>query len=171
MRITIFGAGYVGISTAACLAQTNEVNLVDIDTQRVESIRQGDPVIHEEGLTELLREGLSSERIKIIHLSEKISPAEVIFIAVGTPSDSDGYIDLQYVRDVVKTIDKRKIELCNPDYCVIAIRSTVVPGTTRNYLGHLENPGKLDIAFIPTINEWNGTKNLQLTLKALRPGS
>ncbi|MFX0205811.1 MAG: UDP-glucose 6-dehydrogenase, partial [Candidatus Hodarchaeota archaeon] len=130
MHLTIFGAGYVGLSTAVCFAKRYQVSLVDIDYNKVMAIKNNEPVIYETGLDALLEEGLRSGRLKIYHILDRIPQADIIFITVGTPSDHDGYINLQYVRDIVKTIKQLKSELLNPKYSLIVIRSTVIPGTT-----------------------------------------
>ncbi|NHJ25030.1 MAG: UDP-glucose/GDP-mannose dehydrogenase family protein [Candidatus Lokiarchaeota archaeon] len=149
MKITIFGAGYVGLSTAVCFATKYDVSLVDVDHEKISAIKAGKSLIYEAQLDELLEKGLSSGNLRIFNIEENIPPSEIIFIAVGTPSDQDGYINLQFVRNVVKTIQKRQKEILNPNYSLIAIRSTVIPGTTRRYLQHLEKRGNIGIAFSP----------------------
>jgi UDPglucose 6-dehydrogenase len=149
MKIAIFGAGYVGLSTAVCLATKHCVTLIDIDDKKVKAIKNGKPLIYEPGLDTMLEDVTASGRLKVSNTLEKFPQVSIVFIAVGTPSDSDGYINLLYVRDVIKTISQRKSELLNPTYSLIVIRSTVIPGTTTRMLKHLNSEEKIGIAFSP----------------------
>ncbi len=131
MNVSIFGMGYVGIVTAGCFARDG-INVigVDINPDKVDNINKGVPPIIEKGLKELIEEGLNSGRIiATTDFKEAIDKTELSLISVGTPSRSDGALDLQYVERVVKNIaeavGKKKKEHA------IIIRSTIFPGTTR----------------------------------------
>jgi len=127
VKISVIGAGYVGLVTAACLAKLgNDVVLIDIDEDKLEAIHNNrvSPT-YEEGLNELL----SQVHIQVSTDYEKISPSDIIFICVGTPSDKSGSIFLEHITEATTQIAealKRKL-----DYCVVAVKSTVAPGTTE----------------------------------------
>jgi UDPglucose 6-dehydrogenase len=126
MKVTIYGSGYVGLVTGACLAQVgNHVLCVDIDEAKTEGLRRGRIPIYEPGLEELVLENMAAGR-----LSFSSDPAEGAhhglfqFIAVGTPPDEDGSADLQHVLAVARSIgqhmDAEKI---------VVDKSTVPVGT------------------------------------------
>src|SRR5215831_749920 len=98
MRATVVGTGYVGTVTGACLAYLgHRVTCIDTDQTRIDRLRQGDPVIYEPGLRELLvlasqKGGLDFET----NLSAPVRESDVVFIAVGTPSLPSGESNLTY---------------------------------------------------------------------------
>ena len=126
MRVAVFGAGYVGLVTAACFAEMgNQVDCVDVDADRVARLNRGEVPIHEPGLAPLLERGLAQGRIRFIDQpAQAVAGAEAIFIAVGTPPAEDGSADLSHVLAVARTIgsllDAR---------CVVVDKSTVPVGT------------------------------------------
>jgi len=126
MRISVIGSGYVGLITGVCLAKLgNKVTLVDIDKEKVEAVNNRISPICEEGLREILRE----VSIEASTEYQRIMGSELIFICVGTPSNEDGAISLEYVAKAAEQIAetlKRK-----EGYCVICVKSTVTPGTTE----------------------------------------
>ena len=126
MRITIFGTGYVGLVAGTCLADLgNDVTCVDIDNQKIQKLKKGSVPLFEPGLPELLTRNVREQRL--FFTTDAVSAlleAEVIFIAVGTPSAEDGSVDLQYVDAVAETIGKHLSH-----YAVIANKSTVPVGT------------------------------------------
>ena len=126
MKITIAGAGYVGLAAGACYAATgNHVTMADIDPDRVAMLRRGECPIYEPGLAELLQENIRAERIEFTSdLASACKGADVIGIAVGTPAKPDGTPDLQYVMAVAEAIGK-SID----SYCVVVTKSTVPVGT------------------------------------------
>ena len=97
MKISIVGCGYVGCVTGVCFSDMGyEVILVDVDPIKVESINKGRPPIYEPGLEDLIRK--NRERIcATMNLKDAVYDTEITFIAVGTPSNGDGSIDLTYV--------------------------------------------------------------------------
>jgi len=109
MKVSIFGSGYVGLVTGICFAeQGNEVICIDIDKNKIETLRSGIIPIYEPGLAELLANNMESNRIHFSDsIEEGVAFSDVIFIAVGTPSDEDGSADLQYVLSVAKSIGER----------------------------------------------------------------
>ena len=153
MKVTIYGAGYVGLVTAICLAEVgHEVCCLDVDKQRVSCLKRGELPIYEEGLMELLHRNQSSGRIRFIE--DPIVAVEhglIQMIAVGTPSLSNGSADLQYVENVAHTIANHLSE-----YRLIVNKSTVPVGTAdrvRSIISRrLENCGQLiefDVASNP----------------------
>ncbi|MEQ1440409.1 UDP-glucose/GDP-mannose dehydrogenase family protein [Fontimonas sp. SYSU GA230001] len=128
MKVTVFGSGYVGLVTAACLADSgNHVVCVDIDAGRVAMLRSGHCPFYEPGVDELLTRNLRAGRIRFTtDAAEGVASGEILFIAVGTPPQEDGSADLQYVLQVARTIGTHMRE-----YRVICTKSTVPVGTAR----------------------------------------
>ena len=129
MQVTIIGSGYVGLVAGACFAQMgNEVICLDVDSKKIESLKQGKIPIYEPGLEEMVRE---NARLKTLRFStdkkEAISNAEVIFIAVGTPMGEDGSADLSFVKAVAQDIGSH----IERKYVVVVDKSTVPVGTAR----------------------------------------
>ncbi len=126
MRITIFGTGYVGLVTGACLAEMgNHVVCVDIDATKVERLKGGDIPIYEPGLESIVRRNHDGGRLDFTtEAAPAIAHGEVIFIAVGTPPDEDGSADLQYVLAVGRSIGRYLDR-----YAVVVNKSTVPVGT------------------------------------------
>lgn len=126
MNITVFGSGYVGLVTAACLAQVgNDVVCMDVDAGKIAKLQQGIIPIFEHGLEEMVKENQAMERLRFTtDVKEAVAHGLFQFIAVGTPPDEDGSADLQYVLAVAKTIAENM-----DDYRVIINKSTVPVGT------------------------------------------
>jgi UDPglucose 6-dehydrogenase len=126
MRLSVFGAGYVGLVTAACFAEMgNHVACVDVDADRVARLNRGEVPIHEPGLAPLLERGLARKRIRFgTDAADALAGAEVVFIAVGTPPSEDGSADLSHVLAVARTIGSLMSARC-----VVVDKSTVPVGT------------------------------------------
>ena len=126
MKITIFGSGYVGLVTGACLAQVgNHVLCVDIDEARIAQLQQGQVPIHEPGLSSIIAETTQAGRLRFTSdAALGVGYSRLQMIAVGTPPDEDGSADLQHVLAVARTIAE-----CMSDYRVIITKSTVPVGT------------------------------------------
>lgn len=143
MRLAMIGAGYVGLVSAACFADFgNEVVCIEKDPEKVKRLRDGHIPIYEPGLESIVRSNAAQGRLSFTTcLEEGIAGAEVIFIAVGTPSRrGDGHADLSYVFAAAQEI---ATELKQP--CVIVTKSTVPVGTgdkiekiMRDIAPHLE---------------------------------
>ena len=126
MRITIFGSGYVGLVTGACLADAgNHVVCVDVDAAKVERLNRGEVPIHEPGLDELIERNAAKGRLRFT-TDAVLGVEHGLFqmIAVGTPPDEDGSADLRHVIAVARTIGKHI-----SDYRVVITKSTVPVGT------------------------------------------
>lgn len=126
MRVTIYGSGYVGLVTGACLAQVgNEVLCVDVDEEKIEQLNQGQIPIYEPGLEEIIHENRRTGRIRFtLDPGEGVTHGLFQFIAVGTPPDEDGAADLSHVLAVACSIAERM-----DDYRIIVNKSTVPVGT------------------------------------------
>src|SRR6187455_1014876 len=104
MKLAIIGTGYVGLVTGTCLADSgNDVTCVDIDQAKVERLEQGQIPIYEPGLAELvIRNGANGRLRFTIDTAEAVRNAQLVFIAVGTPSSENGSADLSYVWQAVE---------------------------------------------------------------------
>jgi len=122
----IGGGGYVGLTTGACFADLgNEVVCVDIDEQKIAGLRQGKLPIYEPGLQEMVERNAKVERLRFTtSYAEGLEDAEFAFIAVDTPSGSEGEADLKYVRMAAQTIAGEMT-----DSLIIVNKSTVPIGT------------------------------------------
>lgn len=151
MRITVFGAGYVGLVTAACFAEVgNDVVVVDVDAQRIAQLRKGSCPIYEPGLPELLERGRLSGKLAFTASAEEgVAHGEYLLIAVGTPPDEDGSADLRHVLAVARSIG----EHLERGGTIVVIKSTVPVGTHREVretiAGMLSKRGRaLDFAVV-----------------------
>jgi len=129
MQITVLGAGYVGLVSAACFAEFGvRVTNVDTDPSRIERLKKGEIPIFEPGLDELVAKGGRSGNLEFtLDLAPAVAKADAVFIAVGTPTRrGDGYADLSYVYQAARDIAKNLTH-----YTVIVTKSTVPVGTGR----------------------------------------
>lgn len=126
MKITVVGTGYVGLVTAACLAeQGNFVLCVDIDSERVRSLKAGVLPIYEQGLRELFERNIEAERLDFTDdIGLSVMHGDIQFIAVGTPQGEDGAADLHYVLTAAANIGQY---MTSPK--IIVDKSTVPVGT------------------------------------------
>src|SRR5690349_7995670 len=132
MRVTIFGSGYVGLVTGACLADAgNDVLCVDVDEKKISGLKQGIIPIHEPGLDSLIKSNVEAERLKFTtSAKEGVDHGLFQLIAVGTPPDEDGSADLKYVLAVARSIGEHMSE-----YKVVITKSTVPVGTSDKVRG------------------------------------
>src|SRR6202040_3405074 len=126
MRITIFGSGYVGLVTGACLADAgNHVVCVDVDEQKIAMLKKGEVPIHEPGLDAMVKRNIDAGRLKFTtDAKEGVDHGQFQLIAVGTPPDEDGSADLRYVLAVARSIGEHMTE-----YKIVITKSTVPVGT------------------------------------------
>lgn len=128
MRVCVVGTGYVGLVSGACLAEIgHQVVCVDVNPEKVAEINRGESPIHEDGLTEILARNVGNRLSGTTSLSEAFLNADVALICVGTPFNGTT-IDLSYVIRVAQELGA--LLRNRSGYCVIAVKSTVVPGTT-----------------------------------------
>src|SRR3989344_5627081 len=131
MRIGVFGVGYVGLVTAACLAEKgNHVIACDINKKKIERLKAGETIIHERGLDEILRNLPKNNEVPNLEFTtdagKTVKESEVLVCAVGTPFENR-FMNLEYVWSVMSNIEgnldgRRKI---------IAVKSTVPVGTNK----------------------------------------
>src|SRR5689334_4003384 len=128
MKITVVGTGYVGLVTGTCFAETgNDVTCVDIDSNKVNKLKNGEITIYEPGLEKLFIRNLKEERLHFTtNLAEGIKDAVIIFLALPTPPGEDGSADLKYILGVAGVLGK-----ILTDYKVIVDKSTVPVGTAE----------------------------------------
>jgi len=126
MNLTVVGTGYVGLVVGACFAENgNSVICVDNDARKVRGLQRGRVPIYEPGLDEVVKRNRTEKRLTFTtSLPRAIRKSEVVFIAVGTPSDEDGAADLQHVLAVA-----RELARAMDGYRVIVNKSTVPVGT------------------------------------------
>jgi UDPglucose 6-dehydrogenase len=126
MRITIFGSGYVGLVTGACLSDAgNQVVCVDIDERKIAMLKRGEIPIHEPGLDTVVKRNFAAGRLHFTtDAQEGVAHGLYQMIAVGTPPDEDGSADLRYVLAVARSIGEHMAE-----YKVVITKSTVPVGT------------------------------------------
>ena len=124
-KVTVVEVGYVGLVTAACLADIgHRVIGVDIDKDKIEALKKGVIPIYEPGLEEIVKRNYSKNLNFEIEVAKAVVQSEVIFIAVGTPSLSDGSVNLDYVKSAAESIGRSM-----NGYKVIVNKSTVPIGT------------------------------------------
>lgn len=126
MKVSIFGSGYVGLVTGACLAEVgNDVLCIDVDAGKIERLNRGEVPIHEPGLDALIQRNMATGRLRFTtDVDQAVEHGLFQFIAVGTPPDEDGSADLQYVLAVARSIGERL-----DGYRVVVNKSTVPVGT------------------------------------------
>ncbi len=128
MKITVFGSGYVGLVSGACLANLgHDVLCMDVDENKINKLKAGEIPFYEPGLKELAAENVKRNRLKFTtDAKEAVEHGIVILNCVGTPGKDDGSANLDFIFDVAKNIAKHINE-----YKVIVTKSTVPPGTNR----------------------------------------
>jgi UDPglucose 6-dehydrogenase len=126
MRVTVFGTGYVGLVTGACLADVgNHVLCVDVDADKVDRLQRGELPIYEPGLDSIVKRSVESGRLQFTTDPDAgVAHGLFQFIAVGTPPDEDGSADLKHVLAVARSIGERLT-----DYRIVVNKSTVPVGT------------------------------------------
>ena len=150
MRIAVAGTGYVGLVTGACLAHVgHNVTCVDIDENKIATMKQGISPIYEVGLEEIMRANYEAKRLDYTtDYKSAYKNADVIFIGVGTPETSDGSADLGFLATV-----SRQIAQSIENDCVVVVKSTVPVGTNDKVeqfiKDFLENDVHVEVASNP----------------------
>ena len=139
MNIAIVGTGYVGLVSGTCFAEMGaHVTCVDVDTQKIQKLKDGIMPIYEPGLEELVKRNVGFGRLSFTtDLTEVLDDVEVVFSAVGTPPDEDGSADLKYVLAVAKQFGQ-----CINKYTILVTKSTVPVGTAKKVKAAIQ--GELD---------------------------
>ncbi len=143
--ICVVGAGYVGLVTGTCFADSGaDVTFLDVDAERVTRLRRGILPIYEPGLAELFERNLRDGRVSAsTQPEEALAEARWAFIAVGTPPQPDGSTDLEAVERAVRAVGEH-----GPRGLVLAIKSTVPVGTADRAREILEEMGRSDVAVV-----------------------
>ena len=140
-HICVIGAGYVGLSTAVCFADMgHKISLVEIDLEKLTALKDGIMPINEPGMSKLWQDNAKAGRISVTNqYPEGLAGADFIFIAVGTPSATNGEPDLKWVRLAAKNISQA---VSGP--AIVVIKSTVPVGTAaivENIIAHNNKEG------------------------------
>ena len=150
MKITVFGAGYVGLVTSVCFADLgNEVLCVEKSLPKLEKLNKGISPIYEVGITEILQRNIKEGRLSFTDdIKEAVNFSDVIFICVGTPQNEKGEADLSQVEDVVKSVSQYM------DGYKLIIEKSTVPVNTHKWIENIINeslskPIEFDIASNP----------------------
>ena len=128
MNICVIGTGYVGLVTGTCLAEFG-MNIIcyDKDSSKIAMLNGGKIPFYEPGLQDLIEKNLAEGRLRFsTHIKEGVQTSLVIFVAVGTPANNDGTVDLRYVKEAGKEIAR-----CLNGYKVIVVKSTVPVGACQ----------------------------------------
>jgi UDPglucose 6-dehydrogenase len=144
MKASVIGAGYVGLTTAVCLADVgHEIICIDKNPEKVKELSKGNPIIYEENMEEKLKRVLKKGYLKFTTEYSDIVKTEITFIAVETPVRENGEMDLSSLEAAVKelgTVLKNK-----KGYHIVVVKSTVVPGVTKDLV-------------IPLLEKYSGQK-------------
>ena len=143
MKISVIGAGYVGLVTSVGFAlKSHDVITVDVSKDKVDKINDGVSPIYERDFSPVLEEVIEDNKLKAtLSIDQAIRETDITFICVGTPSTDEGSIDTLAIETVSRDISD--ILAKKDDYHIICVKSTVVPGTTDSkVLPILENSGK-----------------------------
>jgi len=144
MNISVIGAGYVGLVTAACFSKLgHNVTCVDINAEKIKGLKKGSVPIYEPGLKGLIANSLKAKRlIFTTNVKTAVNNSEVIFIAVGTPPKDTGEADLTYIENVA-----RKIAVNMPSYRLIVEKSTVPVQTGKRIEETISSYNRKRISF------------------------
>jgi len=144
MKIAIIGSGYVGLVTGACFAEVgHEVICVDNDERKIEALRNGKIPIYEPGLEQLVLRNVSAHRLQFTgSIEQGVDNSQVIFIAVPTPPQTDGSVDLTYIERVA-----REIASVLKEYRVIVDKSTVPVKTGEKVADTIRRYNKVNVEF------------------------
>ena len=137
MNIAVLGSGYVGLVTGLCLSKAgHNIRCIDINEAIVKGINKGKPKFYEKGLEDLLKSELKTNRFFALRKLDDLDIAvDMIIIAVGTPSNNNGDIDLSFIKNVSKKIAHYIKKVKN--HVSIVVKSTVLPGTTDTLIKNI----------------------------------
>ncbi|MBI2971094.1 MAG: UDP-glucose/GDP-mannose dehydrogenase family protein [Candidatus Aenigmarchaeota archaeon] len=131
MKLAMIGSGYVGLCTGiGFAAKGHDVTCVDTDAPKVSMINRGEVPFYEKGLQENLRKFLRKKTFRAKVGMRDVPAVDAVFVCVGTPADKKGRIDLSYVAAAAQETGNYLASI--PSYCVVVVKSTVVPGTTES---------------------------------------
>ncbi len=154
-RVTVFGAGYVGLVAGACLSKSGHtVTVLDVDEKKLVSLRGGVTPFHEPGLDEIITGSIEAGRLIFEHPSNVTDFGEYVYVAVGTPSTSTGSSDLRFISAVVEQIVSTV-----PAGTIVIMKSTVPPGTGTALAKRLEAHGIGYVSNPEFLREGNAVKD------------
>jgi len=144
MDVTVIGCGYVGLVTATCLASIGHtVRGVEKDQKKLKTLQDGHCPIFEPGLQELMQEHYAAGTLQFTdNVRAAVRDAEVVFLAVGTPSRPDGTVDMSYLEAAGKEVCDALAEQANDYLVTIIVKSTVPAGTNRKLYQFLKTQTK-----------------------------
>ena len=144
MKIAIIGSGYVGLVTGACFAEVgHEVICIDNDDRKIKALRSGVIPIYEPGLEQLVQRNVSADRLSFTgSIEEGVDSSQVVFIAVPTPPQADGSVDMTYIERVA-----REIASVLKEYRVIVDKSTVPVKTGEKVADTIRRYNKVNVEF------------------------
>ena len=151
MRITIIGTGYVGLVNGACMAYKGaDVTCIDVDERKIDGLKNGIIPIYEENLENIIKESVKEGRLHFSTDYSSVNSSDIVFICVGTPENSDGSANLDYIFGAVRNFIG---SIHGEHKCVLTVKSTVPVGTThmvrdmiQDVLGKRHN---ISVAFNP----------------------
>lgn len=145
MKLVIIGSGYVGLVAGACFGDTgNDVTLVDVDRKKIDMLRAGHLPIYEPGLDELVARNVQAGRLQFTtDLVASVRDAEVVFLAVGTPSAPDGSVDMRAMEEAA-----RQVAAAMTHYTVIVTKSTVPVGTHSRISGIIRSITNVEFDYV-----------------------
>jgi UDPglucose 6-dehydrogenase len=142
MKVAVLGAGYVGLVTGTCLAESgNDVTCVDTDAAKIGALEEGRVPIYEPGLEELVHRNAKEGRLRFsTDLGAAVGRAKVVFLAVGTPEDENGDADLRHVLEAAEEVAQAV-----KHYTVVATKSTVPVGTADRLQEIMDRRARFDV--------------------------
>jgi UDPglucose 6-dehydrogenase len=144
MKLSIIGTGYVGLVTGTCFAEMgHDVTCIDIDANKVESMKRGECPIYEPGLEPMMRANFEEGRLHFSTSYDSISKAEAVFLAVGTPSSDTGEADLKFIFGACDSIAPFL-----HDGSIVVVKSTVPVGTGNKVREYLKTKTKAKFAVV-----------------------
>ncbi len=153
-NVSIIGTGYVGLVTGTCLAEIHNledytITCLDIDTHKIKQLNNGIIPIFEPGLQELVQKNMARNALSFSHdIANTVSQSNIIFIAVGTPTNSDGSVDVSYFYNALETVIKNAT--CNPT--TIVLKSTLPIGTGEKAVDYINQYGNKNITYYVVSN-------------------
>src|SRR5262245_50547231 len=144
MKLTIIGTGYVGLVTGTCFAEVgHQVICVDKDESKIKVLQGGGMPIYEPGLEELVAKNVAANQLRFTHSTQDgVENSEVIFIAVPTPPQQDGSVDLSFIEGVA-----REIAGCMTSYKIVVDKSTVPVKTGQKVAETIKRYSKSHVEF------------------------